>query len=179
MAAECCQKKQMDPEQGWVPKEFGRSPQKDDPSWGSGTTHNKGDSGILRIPEESHCYWQEDDPLCRVVSLRRHQPKKECSKGTRSQDFEELLHLRKGSKTAKNIGGRSRWQQPRLETMRNSNKVFGKTIGLEFGKKAARSSVALWKPRTGHCGGVDPLRSVRRGHTRSKSPKCGSTDYSG
>jgi hypothetical protein len=54
----------------------------------------------------------------RVAWLRRRQPKKECSKGTRSRDVEELLHLRKGRKTAKSIEGRDRRQQSRLETMK-------------------------------------------------------------
>jgi hypothetical protein len=63
---------------------------------------------------------------------KRHQPKPECSKGIWSRDVVE---------------------QPRLEIMGNNNEVFGRTIGLEFGKRAARSSVAsrkiknwtLWK----------------------------------
>jgi hypothetical protein len=69
--------------------------------------------------------------------IRRREPKNERSKGTRSRHVEELLHLRKGRKTAKSVGGRSRRQQPRLETMRNSIEVFGKSIGLGFGKRAA------------------------------------------
>jgi hypothetical protein len=35
-----------------------------------------------------------------VAWLRRRQPKTECSKGTRNRDVEELLHLKKGRKTA-------------------------------------------------------------------------------
>jgi hypothetical protein len=49
----------------WVPKEFGRSPRRDDPSCASGTTQhfiNKGDSGILWTPEESRRHLQEDAP---------------------------------------------------------------------------------------------------------------------
>jgi hypothetical protein len=68
---------------------------------------------------------------------RRHQPKPECSKGIRILDVEQPLYLRKGRKTANSIGGRSRRQQPRPERMGNSNEVYGKTIGLEFGKQAA------------------------------------------
>jgi hypothetical protein len=51
-----------------VPKEFGRSPQRDDSSCSSGTTQiffHKEDSGILWITEESDRCRQEDDPLCR------------------------------------------------------------------------------------------------------------------
>jgi hypothetical protein len=72
---------------------------------------------------------------------KRRQPKPECSKGIRSRDVEEPLNLRKGRKTANSIGGRRRRHQPRLERMGNSNEVFGETIGLEFGKRAAGSSV--------------------------------------
>jgi hypothetical protein len=75
----------------------------------------------------------------------RRQPKKERTKGTRSRHVEELLHLRKKRKTTRSIGGRNRRQQPRLETMRNSNEVFGKSIGLGFGKRAAGSPVAVRK----------------------------------
>jgi hypothetical protein len=74
---------------------------------------------------------------------RRRQSKLECSKGIRSRDVEQPLQLRKGRKTGNGIGGWSRRQQPRLERMGNSNEVFRKTIGLEFGKRAAGSSVAL------------------------------------
>jgi hypothetical protein len=77
--------------------------------------------------------------------IRRRQPKNERSKGTRSRGVEKLLHLRKKRKTAKSIGGRNRRQQPRLETTRNSNEVFGKSIGLWFGKRAAGSPVAVRK----------------------------------
>jgi hypothetical protein len=59
----------MDPEKGWVPKEFGRSLQRDDLSCASGTTQdnfiNKGDTGILWIPEESDRCRQEDVTLCK------------------------------------------------------------------------------------------------------------------
>jgi hypothetical protein len=74
---------------------------------------------------------------------RRCQLKPECSKGIRSRDVEEPLHLRKGRKTTNSIAGRSTRQQPRLESMGYSNEVFGKTIGLEFRKRTARSSVPL------------------------------------
>jgi hypothetical protein len=76
---------------------------------------------------------------------RRHQPKLECSKGIRSRDVEQPLHLRKGRKTANSIGGRSRRQQPQLERMGNSSEIFRKTIGLEFRKRYETS-------KTGHCG---------------------------
>jgi hypothetical protein len=75
--------------------------------------------------------------------IRRCEPKSERSKGTRSRAVEELLNLRKGRKTAKSIRGRSRRLQPRLKTMRNSNEIFWKSIGLGFGKRAAGSPVAL------------------------------------
>jgi hypothetical protein len=77
--------------------------------------------------------------------IRRREPKNERSKGPRSRYIEELLHLRKGRKTANGIGGRNRRLQPRLETMRNSNEVFGKSIGQGFGKRAAGSPVAVRK----------------------------------
>jgi hypothetical protein len=79
------------------------------------------------------------------VVARRREPKNERSKGTRSRDVEELLHLRKGRKTDKSVGGRSRRLQPRLETMRNGIELLGKSIGLGFGKRAAGSLVALRK----------------------------------
>jgi hypothetical protein len=75
--------------------------------------------------------------------IRRREPKNERSKGTRSRHVEELLCLRKGRKTTKRIGGRNRRQQSQLETMRNSNEVFGKSIGLWFGKRATGSPVAV------------------------------------
>jgi hypothetical protein len=78
--------------------------------------------------------------------IRRHEPKYECSKGTRSRRVEELLHLRKKRKTAKSIRGQNRRLQPRLETMRNSsNEVFRKSIGLGFGKRAAGLPVVVRK----------------------------------
>jgi hypothetical protein len=77
--------------------------------------------------------------------IRRREPKNERSKSSRSRDVKELLQPRKERKTAKIIGGRSRRQQLRLETTRNSNEVLGKSIGLGFGKRAAGSLVALRK----------------------------------
>jgi hypothetical protein len=74
---------------------------------------------------------------------KRRQPKRKCNEGIRSRVAEKPLHMRKGRKTANSIGGRSIRQQPRLESMGNSNEVFGKTIGLRFGKRAARSSIGL------------------------------------
>jgi hypothetical protein len=53
------------------------------------------------------------------------------------KDVKEPLHLRKERKTANSIGGRSGRQQLRLESMRNGNDIFGKSIGLEFVKRAA------------------------------------------
>jgi hypothetical protein len=72
---------------------------------------------------------------------RRLQPKLECSKGIRSRDVEQLLHLRKGTETANSIGGRSRRQQPRLERMGDSNEIFGKSIGLEFENRVALRNI--------------------------------------
>jgi hypothetical protein len=100
---------------------------------------------------------------------RRHQPKSECNKGIRSRDVEEPLHLRKGRKTANNIGGRSGRQQRRLESMGNSIEVFGKAIGLQFRKRAARSSVmlrntknwTLWR-------GQPPPKRKKRLHTEQE-----------
>jgi hypothetical protein len=85
-----------------------------------------------------------------------------CKKGIRSRDVEEPLHLRKGRNTANSNKGWSRRQHPRLKVMGNSIEVFGKTIGLQFGKLADGSSVVLWKMGAGPCGGVDPLRSRKR-----------------
>jgi hypothetical protein len=56
------------------------------------------------------------------------------------RDVEETLHLRKGRDS---IGGRSRRQQPRLESMGKTNEIFWKTIGPEFGKRAARFNSGL------------------------------------
>jgi hypothetical protein len=86
---------------------------------------------------------------------RRRQLKQKCSKSTRRRDFEEPLHPRKGRITSYSIGGQSREQQPRLESMRNSSKVFGKTVGLEFGKQEfeissgirRRRNWSLWRGR--------------------------------
>jgi hypothetical protein len=72
-----------------------------------------------------------------------HHPKLKCSKSIRRRDVEEPLHLWKGKKTAYSIGGRSRRHQPRLGSMENGNKFFGKTIGLEFGQRTAISAVGL------------------------------------
>jgi hypothetical protein len=66
----------------------------------------------------------------------------ECKKGIRIQDVEPL-HLRKGRTTANSNGGQSRRQHPQLESMGNNIEVFGKAIGLQFGKLADRSSVVL------------------------------------
>jgi hypothetical protein len=66
---------------------------------------------------------------------RRHQQELECSNGIRSRGVEEQEHLRKGRKSAKSIGGWRR-QQPQLESMGNSNKVFRKIMGIEFVKRA-------------------------------------------
>jgi hypothetical protein len=71
----------------------------------------------------------------------------ECKKGIRSRNTEEPLHLRKGRKTVNSNGGWSRRQHPRLKSMGNSIEVFGKTIGLQFGKLADGSSVVLRKMR--------------------------------
>jgi hypothetical protein len=60
----------------------------------------------------------------------------ECSNGIRSQSVDEQVHLRKGRKIAKSIGGLRRRQQQRLETIGNGDKVFRKNIGLEFGNRA-------------------------------------------
>jgi hypothetical protein len=79
--------------------------------------------------------------------VRRRRPKPECSNSIGRRDVEEPLHRRKERKTANNIGGQSRRQQPRLEIMGKSNEVFGKTIGLEFGKRTARSTVGLQRIR--------------------------------
>jgi hypothetical protein len=70
-----------------------------------------------------------------------------CEKGIRSRDIVEPLHLRKGRKTVNSNGGLSRRQHPRLESMGNSIKVFGKTIALQFGKLADGSTVVLRKMR--------------------------------
>jgi hypothetical protein len=102
--------------------------------------------------------WKKDDLLCRSRWLRRDvvrkfctranviqeiwrgwmfrrcQQKLECSKGIRSQDVEQLLHLRKGRETANSIREWSRRQQPQLERMGKINEDFRKTIGLEIGK---------------------------------------------
>jgi hypothetical protein len=69
----------------------------------------------------------------------------EYSNGIRSH-VEEQIHLRKGRKTAKSIGGRRRHQQ-RLESMGNGNKVISKTTRLEIAKRIARSTVGMWKIR--------------------------------
>jgi hypothetical protein len=76
--------------------------------------------------------------------IRRREPKNERSKGTRSRDVEELLHLRKKTKSTNSITGWNRRLQPRLETM-SRNDVFRKTNGLGFGERAAGSPVALRK----------------------------------
>jgi hypothetical protein len=49
--------------------------------------------------------------------------------------IEEQVHLRKGRKTAKIIGGRRR-HQPRLERTGNGNKVVRKSMGMEFVKRS-------------------------------------------
>jgi hypothetical protein len=68
---------------------------------------------------------------------------KEWKKGTRSQDIEEPLHLRKGRKTVNSNGGWSRREHPRLESMGNSIEIVGKAIERQFGKLADESSVVL------------------------------------
>jgi hypothetical protein len=86
--------------------------------------------------------------------MRRPQQELEYSNCIRSRNIEEQVHLRKGWKTAKSIGGRRR-HQPRLETVGNGNKVFRKTTGLEFEKRAFEISSGtrrkrdwfLWKGR--------------------------------
>jgi hypothetical protein len=88
---------------------------------------------------------------------RIRQPKLECSKGIISRDIEYPLHMRKGRKTANSIGGWSRRQQPWLESMRKSNEVFGKTIGLEFGSEQLDRLSCYEKSRTGHCGMIGHL----------------------
>jgi hypothetical protein len=75
--------------------------------------------------------------------IRRRKPKNERSKGTRSRDVEELLHLRKKRKTAKSIGGWSRRQQLQLESMVNLDMTFRKTMRLGITKQIAGSHVAL------------------------------------
>jgi hypothetical protein len=80
------------------------------------------------------------------IHIRRREPENERSKGTRSRHVAELLHLRKKRKSTNSIGGWNRRLQPRLETMRNSsNDVFRKNNRPGFGKRAARSPVALRK----------------------------------
>jgi hypothetical protein len=86
---------------------------------------------------------------------RRRQQEPECSNGIRSRGTEEQVHLRNGKKTTKSIGGRRR-HQSRLESMTNANKVFRKTMGLEFGKRAfgnlsgirRRWDWSLWEGRS-------------------------------
>jgi hypothetical protein len=78
---------------------------------------------------------------------RRRQPKPEFSKSIMRRDVEEPLNLRKGRKTTYNIGGRSIGHQPRLVSMGNGNKVFGKTIGLEFGNRAFGMSSGIRRGR--------------------------------
>jgi hypothetical protein len=60
------------------------------------------------------------------------------------------------------IWGWSRGHQPRLESMGYGNKVFGKTIGLEFGKRAFRISSGIRRRGIGHCGGVDPSETGKQ-----------------
>jgi hypothetical protein len=66
----------------------------------------------------------------------------EYSNGLRSRGVEEQVHLKKGRKPAKNMGGRRR-HQPRLEIMGKNNKVFRKTMHLEFIKRANWTSSGL------------------------------------
>jgi hypothetical protein len=73
---------------------------------------------------------------------RIHQHEPEYSNGIRHRGVEEQIHLRKGRKTAKSIGGRGR-HQPRLESMGNGNKVFRKTTGMEFVKRENWTSSGL------------------------------------
>jgi hypothetical protein len=64
------------------------------------------------------------------------------SNGTRSCVAEEQIHLRKGLKTAKSIGGRRRHQQ-RMESMGNGNKVVSKTTRLEISKRISFSTQSI------------------------------------
>jgi hypothetical protein len=63
------------------------------------------------------------------------QQEPERSNCIRSRGLEQHVHWSKGKKTAKSIGGQ-RKHQPRLESMGNGNKVFRKTRGREFVKRA-------------------------------------------
>jgi hypothetical protein len=93
----------------------------------------------------------------------------ECKNGIRSGVVEEPLHLRKGRRNISSIGGWSRIQHPRLNSMGNSIQVFGKAIELQFGKLADGSSVVirnidnwtLWRGR--------PLPQRKRVCIRSRS----------
>jgi hypothetical protein len=68
----------------------------------------------------------------------------EYSNGIRSRGVEEHIHLRKGRKTAKNIGGR-RGHQQQLKSMGNGNKVYSKTIRLDIAKRTFRSTAEMQK----------------------------------
>jgi hypothetical protein len=93
----------------------------------------------------------------------------ECKKGIRRRDIEEPLHLREGRKTINSNGGWSKRQRPRLESMGNSIEVFGKTIGLQFGKLADGSSVVLWKMRNWTLWrGWPPLKRKKSLHTKQE-----------
>jgi hypothetical protein len=73
---------------------------------------------------------------------RRRQQEAKCSNGIRSQGVEQV-HLRKGRKTVKSIGGQRRRHQPSLESMGNDNNIFRKTMGMEFLKRANWTSSRL------------------------------------
>jgi hypothetical protein len=93
---------------------------------------------------------------------RRRQQEPEFS-NMRSRGAEEQVHLRKGRKTAMNAAGRRR-HQPRLENVGNGIKVFGKTVGTEFVKRANWTSSGLqiimdrtlWRGR--------PLQKIKRNY---------------
>jgi hypothetical protein len=63
----------------------------------------------------------------------------------RNRNVKEPLYLRKGRKVANSIGGQSRRQQLRLGSMGIANEIFGKSIGLEFVKRANGMSNRLRK----------------------------------
>jgi hypothetical protein len=83
------------------------------------------------------------------------QQEPECSNCIRSRGVEQHVHRSKGKKTVKSFGGWGK-HQPQLESMGNSNRVFRKTIGMEFVKRANWTSSGLqrlmdqtlWRGRT-------------------------------
>jgi hypothetical protein len=94
--------------------------------------------------------------------IRRREPKNERSKGTRSRDVEELLHLRKKRKSTNNSEGRNPGERAPLRSggtrkkdmcdisrekimviTRINKEVFERTTRLEIAKRSAGSPVAL------------------------------------